>query len=261
MSDPRSQSPRFALQRKCSRCPSSSSRDQRGRSRSRVHRAWRGVAQTEVQFVVTGVCSPVASRFRTGLRCFVRHCLPLCGTNSARRALAVGVTPNRFVLSSWFVCYCSRSVGCAGRKGEARNPLNSRFISLCCGHLGAGLDCVSQHCPVFPFGMLHRPPPAKSLYSSAQSSSLRWCLGTPHLRIGFSVAGHRRRDGKDDDSTPTFVVRRNLCIVRGCCGSSRLPDSHSFAVDNLRRLPNRKLGCSPVTSDLWHGEISSGQVI
>src|SRR5713226_4776889 len=162
MSDSRSQSPRFALQRKCSRCPTSSSRDQRGHSRSRVHRAWRGVDQTEVQFVVTGVCSPDHSRLRTGFRCFVRHCLPLCGTNSARRALAVGVTPNRSVLSSWFVCYCSRSVGCAGRKGEARNPLNSWFISLCCGHLGAGLDCVSQHCPIqcFPLGcciILHQP--------------------------------------------------------------------------------------------------------
>src|SRR5713226_7501800 len=99
--------------------------------------------------------------------------------------------------------------------------------------------------------MLHRLPPAKSLYSSTQSSSRRWCLGTPHLRIGFSVAGHRRRDGKDDDSTPTFVVRRNLCIVRGCCGSSRLPYSHSFAVDNLRRFPNRKPGSSALTADLW----------
>src|SRR5258708_4516721 len=89
--------------------------------------------------------------------------------------------------------------------------------------------------------MLHHPPPAKGLYSSAQSSSLRWCLDTPHLRIGFFVVGRRRRDAKDDDWTPTFVVQRNLCIVRWCCGSSRLPYSHSFAVDNLRRFPTGNL--------------------
>jgi cytochrome bd-type quinol oxidase subunit 2 len=64
------------------------------------------MAQTEIECIAATLCESLPSYFCTGLCCFLRHSLHLCGQNPARHSFTVGVTRDHSCLPCWFICYC-----------------------------------------------------------------------------------------------------------------------------------------------------------
>src|SRR6202030_3270411 len=104
------------FRRKCSRHLSSSTHNQWHHSSVRLCGTWRGMAQTEIKSIAATFCESLPSYFCTGLSCFLRHSLHLCGQNPARHSFTVGVTWDRSCLPCWFIRYCGRNVNGTVRK-------------------------------------------------------------------------------------------------------------------------------------------------